>query len=74
MISVYIQNPNSIILAVSSANTDLANSDALKLAREVDPEGERTVGVLTKLDIMDKGTDAMDVLTGRVYPLRFAQC
>ena len=41
----YIKNPNTIILAISAANNDLANSDALKLAREVDPEGQRTLGV-----------------------------
>lgn len=70
MVKLFISNPNSIILAVSSANVDLANSDALNLAREVDPDGVRTVGVLTKLDLMDKGTNAMDVLQGRVYPLR----
>ena len=35
----YIQNPNSIILAVSPSNTDIATSEALKLAKEVDPEG-----------------------------------
>ena len=35
-----------------TANTDLANSDGLKLAREVDPEGLRTIGVLTKIDLM----------------------
>ena len=44
----YAKNPNTIILAVTSANVDLANSDSLKLAREVDPEGERTVGVRTQ--------------------------
>ncbi|EGG23801.1 dynamin like protein [Cavenderia fasciculata] len=69
MIMAYIKRPNAIILAVTPANTDLANSDALQLAREVDPEGKRTIGVITKLDLMDKGTDAMDVLTGRVIPL-----
>jgi len=42
----YIKNPNTIILAVSAASTDLANSDALKIAREVDPNGDRTIGVL----------------------------
>lgn len=41
---------------------DLANSDALKIAREVDPSGSRTLGVLTKLDLMDSGTDALDIL------------
>lgn len=51
----YIKNPNAIILSVTSANTDLANSDALKMAREVDPKGDRTVGVLTKIDLMDPG-------------------
>ena len=66
----YIKNPNAIVLAVTAANTDLANSDALKLAREADPECERTIGVLTKLDLMDPGTDAVDVLQNRVIPLR----
>lgn len=66
----YISKPNCIILAISPANVDLANSDSLKLARSVDPQGRRTIGVLTKLDLMDSGTHAMDILTGRVYPLK----
>jgi dynamin 1-like protein len=61
---------HSIILSVSPANVDLANSESLKLARAVDPQGRRTVGVLTKLDLMDAGTNALDILTGRVYPLK----
>ncbi|KTW29785.1 vacuolar protein sorting-associated protein 1 [Pneumocystis carinii B80] len=70
MILKYINKPNAIILAVTAANTDLANSDGLKLAREVDPEGTRSIGVLTKIDLMDKGTDVVDILAGRVIPLR----
>ncbi|KAJ7230523.1 Dynamin central region-domain-containing protein [Mycena pura] len=66
----YISKPNSVILAVSPANVDLANSESLKLARQTDPQGRRTIGVLTKLDLMDAGTNALDVLTGRVYPLK----
>jgi len=66
----YISKPNCVILAVSPANVDLANSDSLKLARSVDPQGRRTIGILTKLDLMDAGTHALDVLTGRVYPLK----
>ncbi|KAI8343291.1 Dynamin central region-domain-containing protein [Chlamydoabsidia padenii] len=66
----YISKPNSIILAVTPANTDLANSDCLKLARQVDPSGKRTVGVVTKLDLMDTGTHALDILTGRLFPLK----
>lgn len=70
LILEYIAKPNSIILAVSPANVDLVNSEALKLARQVDPMGRRTIGVLSKLDLMDHGTNAMDILSGRVYPLK----
>ncbi|RIA96051.1 Dynamin central region-domain-containing protein [Glomus cerebriforme] len=70
MILKYITKPNAIILAVTAANTDLANSDGLKMAREVDPEGSRTIGVLTKIDLMDQGTDVVDILAGRIIPLR----
>ncbi|KAG6487129.1 hypothetical protein ZIOFF_055712 [Zingiber officinale] len=70
MVRSYVQKPNCIILAISPANQDIATSDAIKLAREVDPTGERTFGVLTKLDLMDKGTNALDVLEGRSYRLQ----
>ncbi|OAL33149.1 vacuolar protein sorting-associated protein 1 [Fonsecaea nubica] len=70
MVLKQIQKPNAIILAVTAANVDLANSDGLKLAREVDPEGQRTIGVLTKIDLMDSGTDVVDILAGRIIPLR----
>lgn len=70
LISEYIAKPNSIILAVSPANVDIVNSEALKLARHVDATGKRTIGVLTKLDLMDHGTNSLDILSGRVYPLK----
>ncbi|KAH3665786.1 hypothetical protein OGAPHI_003974 [Ogataea philodendri] len=70
LILEYISKPNSIILAVSPANVDLVNSESLKLARQVDPLGKRTIGILSKLDLMDHGTNALDILTGKVYPLR----
>ncbi|EKM56001.1 uncharacterized protein PHACADRAFT_257004 [Phanerochaete carnosa HHB-10118-sp] len=70
MLMKFISKPSCIILAVTPANTDLANSDGLKLAREVDQEGQRTIGVLTKIDLMDQGTDVVDILAGRVIPLR----
>ena len=57
-------------MAVSPANQDLANSDALKLARRVDPYGERTIGVLTKVDLMDEGTNALEIIQGNVYLLK----
>ncbi|CAG0913982.1 unnamed protein product [Notodromas monacha] len=66
----YTANPNSIILSVTAANTDMATSESLKIAREVDPEGRRTLAVFTKLDLMDAGTDAIDILCGRVIPVK----
>lgn len=69
MIRLYIQNPNSLILAISPGNYDIANSDSLKLAREVDPEGERTLGVITKMDRVEDGQSVIPIIDGEVYPL-----
>ncbi|GKV03128.1 hypothetical protein SLEP1_g15489 [Rubroshorea leprosula] len=70
MIMSHITQENCIILAVSPANSDLATSDALQIAKEADPTGSRTIGVITKLDIMDRGTNACNFLLGKVVPLR----
>uniref|UniRef100_A0A7N5K7D8 dynamin GTPase n=1 Tax=Ailuropoda melanoleuca TaxID=9646 RepID=A0A7N5K7D8_AILME len=70
MLMQFVTKENCLILAVSPANADLANSDALKIAKEVDPQGQRTIGVITKLDLMDEGTDARDVLENKLLPLR----
>lgn len=51
-------------------NADIANSDALQLAKLVDPGGLRTIGVLTKLDLMDRGTNALAVLNNDVIRLK----
>ena len=70
MLYSYIRQENTVILAVTPANQDLANSDALKISREVDPEGKRTLGVITKLDLMDEGTDAREIFEGNLLPLK----
>ncbi|XP_062295605.1 dynamin-3 isoform X5 [Scomber scombrus] len=70
MLMQFITKESCLILAVTPANSDLANSDALKIAKEVDPQGVRTIGVLTKLDLMDEGTDAKDILENKLLPLR----
>ncbi|ANB11327.1 dynamin-related GTPase MGM1 [Sugiyamaella lignohabitans] len=64
----YIQQPN-VILAISAADVDLANSSALKASRRVDPRGERTIGVITKMDLVDPDR-GYDVLTNKSYPLK----
>uniref|UniRef100_A0A8C9WI99 Dynamin-2 n=1 Tax=Scleropages formosus TaxID=113540 RepID=A0A8C9WI99_SCLFO len=70
MLLQFVTKESCLILAVTPANTDLANSDALKIAKEVDPQGLRTIGVITKLDLMDEGTDARDILENKLLPLR----
>ncbi|AFZ79026.1 Dynamin central region domain containing protein [Theileria equi strain WA] len=70
MILEYITKPTCIILALSAANTDIATSDSLKMAREVDPSGLRTIGVITKCDMLDDGVDALDLLQGKIYKLK----
>lgn len=64
----YIQPPN-VILAISAADVDLANSTALRASRRVDPRGERTIGVITKMDLVDPVRGA-DILSDKKYPLR----
>jgi dynamin-like GTPase MGM1, mitochondrial len=64
----YIQPPN-VILAISAADVDLANSTSLRASRRVDPRGERTIGVITKMDLVDAERGA-SILSDRKYPLR----
>lgn len=68
----YIASPNTIILVVVPCNADVATAEALQLAAEADPTGARTVGVLTKPDLMDPGTEQNlgDVLDGRLVRLK----
>ena len=65
----FVKNPNSLILAVSKAQDDLATSEGLKLARLVDPDGTRTIGVITQLDMVDEATDILNDLLNKTYPL-----
>ncbi|ORY08580.1 P-loop containing nucleoside triphosphate hydrolase protein [Clohesyomyces aquaticus] len=64
----YIRPPN-VILAISAADVDLANSTALRASRKVDPRGERTIGVITKMDLIDPERGA-SLLSDKKYALR----
>ncbi|KAK4701821.1 hypothetical protein P7C70_g4405, partial [Phenoliferia sp. Uapishka_3] len=63
----YIKSPN-IILAVCAANVDLANSPALRASKKVDPLGMRTIGVITKMDLVPPEAGAA-ILANERYPL-----
>lgn len=64
----YIRSPN-VILAISAADVDLANSTSLRASRKVDPRGERTIGVITKMDLVDAERGAA-LLSDKKYALR----
>lgn len=66
LLAEYLQNPRCIILAVLPANVDYHNSQIMAMAQSVDPEGKRTLPVITKPDLIDVGAeqDVLDLLLG----------
>ena len=67
----YIINPYTIILCAISSNQDITISDGLYLSKQFDYSGERTLGVLTKVDLMDKGTNCKEILSNKLIPLKY---
>ncbi|XP_058622265.1 uncharacterized protein LOC131533856 [Onychostoma macrolepis] len=72
MIMKYIEKQETINMVVCPCNTDIATTEALKMAQEVDPDGKRTVAILTKPDLIDKGTEKriLRIVSNEVIPLR----
>lgn len=76
MVRRFIENRRTIILAVLPANVDIATQEILDIAEEVDKPGERTLGVITKPDLIDKGAekDLLEIVAGRKRPLKLGYC
>ncbi|XP_016076805.1 PREDICTED: interferon-induced GTP-binding protein Mx2 [Miniopterus natalensis] len=72
LIKKYIQRQQTINLVVVPCNVDIATTEALSMAHEVDPEGDRTIGILTKPDLVDKGTEknVVNVVQNLTYRLK----
>ena len=72
MVQRFIKHKRTIILAVIPANVDIATQEILSIANEVDPHGQRTLGVLTKPDLVDRGAekDVLDLVQGKKQKLR----
>lgn len=70
IVEEYASKPNTFIVAVIPANVDIATCDSLKLANKFDPKMERTLGVVTKIDLMDTGTNCVQILNNITYPLK----
>ncbi|KAM0259705.1 hypothetical protein ACHAQJ_003139 [Trichoderma viride] len=65
MVTRYLQSSRTIILAVLQAGNDMANQPIIKLARNHDPQGQRTVGIITKPDLINEGTEAKLALVAK---------
>lgn len=67
MVHDYMRNPRSVMLTVVPANVDIATQEIVEMAKELDPEGCRTLGVLTKPDLVDKGAEQgiVDLVAGK---------
>lgn len=76
MVSSYMKNPRAAILAVIPANVDIATQEILEMAEEHDSRGQRTLGVLTKPDLVDRGAEQsiMDLVQGRTHKLSLGWC
>ncbi|XP_060689801.1 interferon-induced GTP-binding protein Mx1-like [Hemiscyllium ocellatum] len=72
LIKSFIRRQETINLVVVPCNVDIATTEALKMAKEVDPSGERTLGILTKPDLVDKGTESnvVDIVQNLVVELK----
>ncbi|XP_026569411.1 interferon-induced GTP-binding protein Mx2-like [Pseudonaja textilis] len=72
LIKRYITKQETINLVVIPSNVDIATTEALKMAQIVDPEGERTLGILTKPDLIDEGTEneTVDIVRNQRVPLK----
>lgn len=71
-----MRNPRSVILAVIPANVDIATQEILEMAEEQDGKGERTLGVFTKPDLVDKGAEpaVIAIIEGTSHPLNLGWC
>nr|AZL95661.1 Mx1 protein [Miichthys miiuy] len=72
LIQKFIKKQETISLVVVPCNVDIATTEALKMAQEVDPDGERSLGILTKPDLVDKGTEetVVDIVHNDVIHLK----
>uniref|UniRef100_A0A3Q0RRS7 Interferon-induced GTP-binding protein Mx n=1 Tax=Amphilophus citrinellus TaxID=61819 RepID=A0A3Q0RRS7_AMPCI len=72
LIQRFIKKQETISLVVVPCNVDIATTEALKMAQQVDPEGERTLGILTKPDLVDKGTEqtVVEIVHNEIIPLK----
>jgi GTPase SAR1 family protein len=67
----YVRDPRTIILCTVQANIDLSTSDAIKIAKQIDLNGERTICALTKVDLVDRGSEILNILNNDEVVLKY---
>ena len=67
----YVRDPRTIILCTVQANIDLSTSDAIKISKQIDPQGERTICALTKVDLIDRGSEILNILNNDEVVLKY---
>ncbi|GMI14201.1 hypothetical protein TrVE_jg9334 [Triparma verrucosa] len=72
LVDYYISSPSSTILSLIPSNVDFATSSSLAKSSLVDPGGERTIGVLTKCDLVEEEdwVSVRSIVENKVKPLR----
>lgn len=72
MVMEKMSNPRSVMLTVIASNVDIATQEILEMAEEVDKEGIRTLGILTKPDLVDRGAEGrvVDLIDGKAHALK----
>lgn len=76
MVRRYMENPRSVMLTVIAANVDIATQEIMTMAEEVDEDGHRTLGVLTKPDLVDGGAEmpVIELIEGKRHKLNLGWC
>ena len=76
MVRRYMENPRSVMLTVIAANVDIATQEIMTMAEEVDEDGHRTLGVLTKPDLVDEGAEipVIELVEGKRHKLSLGWC
>ena len=76
MVLSNMKNARSVILAVVPSNVDIATQEILEMAEDYDPNGQRTLGVLTKPDLVDKGAEhnVVSIVEGKSHVLKLGWC
>lgn len=71
LVGSYLSNPRSIILAVVSAKNDASNQIITEKVRDIDPQGKRALGIITKPDTVKPNAEGKWIKLANNEDVRF---